>query len=220
MVNAKQIKMARVLLDWNQSELAQATGFSVPAINNIERGASQPRESTMRKIVEVLEARGVEFTPRGGVCRRSDIVQVFEGEGSINSFFDDIYVTMKNLGGGEILINGVDVQTYLDADQEACAIQFDRLDRLGTVTQKVLCRRGTTHFNVPYAEYRWLEDEVFSSTPFYVYGDKLAVILWGDPVYTMVFHHERLAEAYAKQFRSLWKNAITPDIESKGKGRG
>ncbi|CBS87016.1 helix-turn-helix transcriptional regulator [Azospirillum lipoferum] len=61
MITPKHIKAARVLLDWKQSDLAAAAGISETALANIERGATDPRVSTMNSIQQALEAVGIEF---------------------------------------------------------------------------------------------------------------------------------------------------------------
>ncbi len=62
MIKGNQIRAARALLGWKQSDLAQASGLSLTALNNIERGAADPRVSTLGAIQAALEAAGVEFT--------------------------------------------------------------------------------------------------------------------------------------------------------------
>ena len=37
-VSMDQLKAARSLLNWSQADLAQKSGYSLPTINNIERG--------------------------------------------------------------------------------------------------------------------------------------------------------------------------------------
>lgn len=65
MITPKLIKAARVLLDWKQSDLARAAAVSETALANIERGATDPRTSTMNAIQQALEAAGVVFIPAG-----------------------------------------------------------------------------------------------------------------------------------------------------------
>lgn len=60
-----QIKAARALLGWKQTDLAEKSGVSLPSIKNIERGATDPRVSTMAALRKALEAAGVEFLGHG-----------------------------------------------------------------------------------------------------------------------------------------------------------
>ncbi len=62
----EQIRAARALLGWKQTDLAAASGVSEISVKNIERSATDARGSTLRKIQEALEAAGVEVIPAGG----------------------------------------------------------------------------------------------------------------------------------------------------------
>lgn len=48
-----------------REELATATGMSVKALYSLEMGQSVPRLSTLEKIRDAFERRGVEFTNGG-----------------------------------------------------------------------------------------------------------------------------------------------------------
>lgn len=63
-----QIKAARALLGWKQTDLAEKSGVSLPSVKNIERGATDPRVSTMNALQRALESAGLKFTD-GGVTQ-------------------------------------------------------------------------------------------------------------------------------------------------------
>ncbi len=50
------------MLGLSQAELANRAGISKTGLTNIERGASDPKASTLKAIQRVLEQAGVEFT--------------------------------------------------------------------------------------------------------------------------------------------------------------
>lgn len=60
-----QIKAARALLGWKQTDLAEKSGVSLPSIKNIERSATDPRMSTMNALQAAFEAAGLKFTSGG-----------------------------------------------------------------------------------------------------------------------------------------------------------
>jgi predicted transcriptional regulator len=67
MISGRQIRAARALLGIKQSDLAKDAGISVIAIKNIERGLSDPRQSTITAIERVFKNNGVVFLdPNGG----------------------------------------------------------------------------------------------------------------------------------------------------------
>jgi len=65
MITPAQIRAARALLGWKQTDLAEASGVSEMSVKNIERGASDPRMSTLRALQEAFEAHGVIFLEPG-----------------------------------------------------------------------------------------------------------------------------------------------------------
>lgn len=64
-VTPAQIRAARALLGWTQTDLARASKVSAIAIKNIERGQSDPRTSTMNAIERALDGAGVIFVDDG-----------------------------------------------------------------------------------------------------------------------------------------------------------
>ena len=65
-INYKQCKAARALLDWNQEELCKRAGITKSTIGDFERGARNLRIETMQKVVTVLENEGIRFEGEGG----------------------------------------------------------------------------------------------------------------------------------------------------------
>lgn len=66
MMTPNQIRAARALLGWKQTELADASGVSEISIKNIERGATDARGSTLAKVQTAIEKAGVEIIPADG----------------------------------------------------------------------------------------------------------------------------------------------------------
>lgn len=64
-VEPPQIRAARALLGWKQTDLAKASGVSEMSVKNIERGATDPRASTLKALQEALEKAGVVFLDDG-----------------------------------------------------------------------------------------------------------------------------------------------------------
>lgn len=62
-VSIRQIKAARALLDWSQSDLASASGVSEPTIKRLEAADNElgGRADTVDKIIAALEHAGVKF---------------------------------------------------------------------------------------------------------------------------------------------------------------
>lgn len=65
MITPAQIRAARALIGWKQSDLAAASGVSEISIKNIERGATDPRGSTLSSIQSAFAKAGVVFLDPG-----------------------------------------------------------------------------------------------------------------------------------------------------------
>jgi DNA-binding XRE family transcriptional regulator len=61
-VSRQTLKAARVQLEMDQAQLAQAAGLSRNTIIEFENGKTAPHESTKHAIQAALEARGIVFT--------------------------------------------------------------------------------------------------------------------------------------------------------------
>ncbi len=61
MITPAQIRAARALIGWKQTDLARESGLSEISIKNIERGKTDPRASTLGAIQSALERAGVSF---------------------------------------------------------------------------------------------------------------------------------------------------------------
>lgn len=64
-INYKQCKAARALLDWSQEDLSQKAEVAKATIGDFERGARNLRIETMQKVVGVFEDEGIRFEGEG-----------------------------------------------------------------------------------------------------------------------------------------------------------
>ena len=67
MITPQQLRAARGLLGWSQSELAARAGLSLPTVKRVETGTG-PRVSddARAKLERALEAAGIEFLDENG----------------------------------------------------------------------------------------------------------------------------------------------------------
>lgn len=65
MITSAQIRAARALIGWKQSDLARESGISEISIKNIERGATDPRSSTLDAIQTAFDKAGLVFLEAG-----------------------------------------------------------------------------------------------------------------------------------------------------------
>ena len=65
MLTPDQIRAARALLGWKQSDLASAAGVAAVSVKNIEAGRTDARGSTLAKLEKAFNDAGVIFLEPG-----------------------------------------------------------------------------------------------------------------------------------------------------------
>jgi predicted transcriptional regulator len=67
-ITSEQVRAARALLRWEQKNLAEASGVSLPSIKRLETqpGELAAQSRTVYAIRSALEAAGVDFIPENG----------------------------------------------------------------------------------------------------------------------------------------------------------
>ncbi len=67
MITAKQIRAARVFLEWDQKRLAAAAELSLPTIQRMETiGPERSSAGNVERLQRALEAAGIEFIEEDG----------------------------------------------------------------------------------------------------------------------------------------------------------
>lgn len=209
-ITIEQIKAARALLNWNQQNLADASGLSKPAIANLERATVTPRKSTVDAIYEALIEAGVEFTKNHGVKLRTQElkVQVWEGSDAIIRLWDDVLATQRM--GDERYVSGNSVEKFVNAVGRAQYDYYLDLYKRRGLRGYALVREGDTNFGDTTANYRWLPEEYFVDVPGHVYGDTYAMITWEPEIRIVVIKNQVVADSFKKQFLALWDKANVP----------
>lgn len=217
-ITTAQIRGARGILNWSQSELAERTGISSTSIGSIENGQSTPRASTLQTIRKTFEDAGIEFIGLEGVRLRSGDIRTYKGQAGLIDFYEDIYRTVKNFKG-DILVSNVDERLFFKYLGDFVYTHMDRMRSLTDVRYKILVREGDDYTpGGDYAEYRGVPEELFASVPFYVYADKLAIILFESELTVIVMEYPAIASAYRTQFADMWQRSdIMRDTEPKRK---
>ncbi len=204
LITPDQIRAARALKNWSQSELAERVEMATPSIGNIESGKHTASPKTQNAIIEVFEEAGVEFID-GGVRNRNDLLRTLEGRDNENVFLyllDDIYYTIRQKKG-EVLWSFVD-----DNLSSPEAIAKENILREGNTVHRNLIRYGDRNFAHPTDEYRWLPEGYFLNNLTVIYGDKFAIIVnkpgTHDVEKILVVHDKSVAEMKRKEFEIIW----------------
>lgn len=211
MITGEQCRAARALLGWSLADLEARSDIGQQAISKFENRESEPMLKTVQKLRAVLEDAGVEFLMTGGVQPQQDVVRAYKGRAGFLKFIWDVYETAR-IGAGTICVSNVneaDFEYWLGEDDPVYTAKMAEIkDKLDF---KILIQEGDQNFSAgSYAEYRWVPKEFFSAAPFYVYGDKLAMLVFDKDVSVYVVKNKVVADAQRKQFDIAWNSAKTP----------
>lgn len=212
MITAQQIRAARGLLDWNQEDLAEKSGVARGTVKNLENNSTSSRKETLKHIKRAFEDHGLEFLPNNGVREKHNMVTVIEGENEYSAFMDDIYKTVRDRPGTDILIHGLqeDDPEKNDKYYELSKMQIERLVKVG-VKEKLLVKEGDTNFIAPKSWYRYLPGDSFIPIPIFTYGDKIAISTDTKPYKTIIINEPSFAKSFRCLFEFAWSRAIVPD---------
>jgi DNA-binding XRE family transcriptional regulator len=205
MISLQQIRAARGLLNWNQSDMAKKCGLSLTAINNIDRALASPRLKTWERIRKVFEDHGIEFTEGHGVRMRDEVfrVQIFEGADSFPRYMHDVVDTLKAKGGEGLHM--LDETPYIKKFRKTFFLYYQEFKK-HHLKERLLIKDGCLVRYGPSfcSHYRWCSPDLASQIGHSVYGDKYSIFL---PGRLIVIENKALADGYRKQFEKNWKNS-------------
>ena len=205
MIDHRQIRAARALLNWSQSDLARAAAMATSSIKNIESESSSARRETLAQIRSAFDDNGIEFMPGTGVRLKDDIVAVHDGRRATAALLDSIYTHVQAAPEREVCIIGLDEAFSVDTDgAQLLTSHIDRLARAGVRERILLCEGDTRFLNAPEC-YRWLPRAYFTrNAPIYVYGDRIAVHSGSLRRRTIIIEARPLAQHMRMIFSLLW----------------
>lgn len=199
-INPEQIRAARALLDWSRDDLATATALSADSIRRLESGALQPRKSTIAAIRTAFEQRGVEFMERNGVALRDETVQMIEGLDCYVRLMDDVYHTLKDIGG-EVLFFCAD-----DRDGTPDDVMAENRLRAAGIRFRNIIEEGNEIIFGDAIEYRTIPSAYFHHELQVVYGNKVAHFMQGK-TRIVIIKDKSCATQARKMFELVWQGA-------------
>ncbi len=217
-ITTSQMRAARGLLDWSQSELSARTGISTTSIGNIESGNTQARESTLEIIRKSFETGGVEFLPNSGVRLRSDFIQTYVGAQGLKDFMDSMYATVKETGGEIVLFNAHPENWIRILGGEWLEMHANRMAELkDSISMKITSNSGETNFiSSAFAEYKWFPENMFKERCLYAYGENLAFVSFEkNDVSVTVLKQNDFSKSFQILFNIAWEQVALEPHEQK-----
>jgi sugar-specific transcriptional regulator TrmB len=139
-------------------------------------------------------------------------VEVVKGKLVLRIIYNDIFKTL-NETKTELFAMGVDEEKFLEFDRIAIKQYISKMNK-AKLKEKLLSKESAaTFFPGGQSQYRLLPDHLFNPNPTHIYGDKVAIILWGTPMHGIIMQSKQVADAYRKYFHILWDIAKEKTIQ-------
>ncbi|MFK7839779.1 MAG: helix-turn-helix transcriptional regulator [Bdellovibrionales bacterium] len=212
-ISAKQIAMARILLDLSQKELADSLNIARKTIMRIENEQSPGSSTTLEKIKNFFENNEIEFQEGDGVKRQTKEIRTLKGTDGLKIFLDETYTYLKEHGGIVCLHNAKPNYWYQWLGQEWYATH---VERMANIKEKIEFRitseeNNSLFISEGFAEYRWFPEEFFSDQPIYSYADIIAFVNFEEELTINILKNEKFAKGFQGLFNIAWDRvAIKP----------
>ena len=211
MITKYQIVAARALLEWTQDDLSNASGVSKDMISKIEGGKSAGSLKSIQAIEGAFTTGSIEFGDNDSVKRSSAQIHVLKGQKGFLEFYDEVFKEVQKTGAHSVYVSNVDERQFVEWQGDQLKEHSARMRELGT-QYKILIQHGDTYFPASdYAEYRWMPEGMFYSVPFYVYGKKVAMLIFDDEARIYILNEPELSKSHKAQFESLWQQSTEPE---------
>ncbi len=213
-ISPSQCQCARVLLKWDQGDLAARTGLHVQTICLFETEQSTPTKRTLEKITIALENAGIEFLDGDGVRKKRGIIKTLIGQIGARQFFDDLYFEAQEYNSEICLFNGKPSKLPYWLGDEWYSDHKKRMLNLERKFQyKIIVKQG--ELNLPaqnYAQYRYFPEHLFNDRTIYILKNS---IVFRDPneeeLCLVQVNQAELAKSVRVLFNIAWENlAIVP----------
>jgi sugar-specific transcriptional regulator TrmB len=133
-------------------------------------------------------------------------VEVIKGRNVLRTIMNDIFKTLKEKNE-TLYAMGIEETKFLEFDDIAIKQHILRMKK-NKLKEKLLTKESATDFfEGPQSEYKLIPDHLFNPNPTHIYGDKVAIIIWGKPTYGIIIKNKQVADANRKYFQILWKTA-------------
>lgn len=209
MPTISQIRAARALLDWSQSDLADNAGLSQTGIARIENGTNKPNSRTLEKIRTAFDNADIDFIDDSGVKKRTGEIKILKGPEGLRQFFNELYQTAADLGGELCLFNGTPARLTDWLGEDWYDMHNKRMEKLaGKFEYKIIVKEGETHFPASnYAEYRFFPEELFNEKTIYILGNKVFFRDKSDDQISMIrIEQADLAKSMQILFNVAWEH--------------
>jgi sugar-specific transcriptional regulator TrmB len=127
---------------------------------------------------------------------------IYKGRKGIRNILNDLLTVRNYVGFGSN-------EKFPEIMKHDFAIFQKKKKRLGIKSKTLMnmSMRKKEILKMAFTEYRFLSEKQAQPTSTFVYGNKVAIIVWSTVPVGMVIESKKLAETYWQYFNALWKTA-------------
>lgn len=207
MITPRQIRAARSLLDWTQTDLATAASLHINAINKIENAMGIPRTSSLERIQAALETAGIRFRGQRGVEVKEDVFEMvrYEGADFLRRMIDDMLLVIRR-ADDEVMTCTPDERLFNLTDPKQNDRFYAHLRKIGFRERCITRKDYNLFINRAKGTYRWLPEKALGTITYVIYRDRVTFVNWQIRE-TLVIRSKSLSQTFADQFEFLWSSA-------------
>jgi DNA-binding XRE family transcriptional regulator len=209
MIDDKQIRAARAILDWSQDRLALESGVARATIKNIENQCGIARSETVRAVQLTLDRAGIEFLPGSGVRLRNSMIETHEGPDANRILVEDIYDTLRDTGGDLSIAFLNETRAVQDLGADYLAEQCRKREE-AQIKMRLLIHPSERLSVTSLENYRVVPEEYFSEHPMFIYGSKVALLCTRPVPSVVIVKNDRIADTATKLFNFVWDRSAMP----------
>ena len=214
MPTGKQIRAARMLLEWDAVDLAEKSKLTKVTILNMETGKIRGRPETMEKIVKAFKDSGVEFNGDRGVSLIDDNYRVLKGEDCYLRLLDEVYHTIRSKKDADRNASDAEVLSICTDDSASPPEVVESIQRWhkAGIKCRFLSHEQAMRFDFPLDEYRLISSKYFKNSVMVVYADKVATLRSTNDAVLIVNDKEQ-ADMLRGLFELIWSQSVAPNIK-------
>ena len=164
------------------------------------------------KISELLDEKKRQFDSllpellKMQILGKDDIsVEIFKGKNIIKIALKDIINILKDKGG-EVLCTAID-ESFAESTDKLTIEQYERDLINFNIRERIITRKGMkTFFTRGKTKYKYIDKKYFNPNPIITYGNKVQMIMWGNPNYLIIITNKNISNSFKKQFKLMWES--------------
>lgn len=220
LITADQIRAARALKNWSQTDLAERTGLAVPTIANIELGKQVPGKNTIEKIIDAFKIGEISFTAHGVEFDRNEIVTL-TGWGKFKNLLIDVLHTLEDKPAKERDFIAFSADDSLSTEEEDEL--YAEMDKRGITRKRIISSKAKSLTDSLKAT-KEIDPKYFDDQgAIFIYSNKLAFYTapqGEQDAVTTIITNERIATTFRKIYSFMWDNLPDSQLKADPKKKG